>query len=120
MREALMPLWDKHHVDLVVSGHDHDYERSKPATGPASSPTVAASPTQGTTYVVCAGSGASAYAPGKGVAPYREKSVAYGSGTPYMGVYGTITLDGAKLGFTAYGLKSAAPDDVVDSFELAR
>ncbi len=127
MRSALMPIWDRHHVDLVVSGHDHDYERSKPATGPATKPTVQSAATSGTTYVVCAGAGASGYAPGTVAAPYREKSVGFGAGkagSPYVGLYSLITLEGRKLTFTAYGLKASsktvAADDVIDTFELAR
>jgi hypothetical protein len=116
-RTALMPIWDQYHVDLVLNGHDHNYERSKPSTGPASAPVPAAG---GTTYVVCAGSGADAYAPGKDPAPYREKNVGYGGGTPYTGVYAILTLDGPKLHVSAYGLKASAPDDEVDSFDLSR
>jgi Purple acid Phosphatase, N-terminal domain/Calcineurin-like phosphoesterase len=29
MRDVLMPLYDKYHVDLVLQGHDHLYARSK-------------------------------------------------------------------------------------------
>ncbi len=123
-REALMPVWDKHHVDLVLNGHDHNYERSKPVTGPAKAPVVAASSTAGTTYVVCAGAGASAYAPGGGTVAYREKNVAFGMGTPYVGVYSLFSVEGPKLTFTAYGLKSAGGsvmgDDVIDTFTLLR
>jgi hypothetical protein len=33
IREQWLPLFDRYHVDLVVSGHDHDYERSFPVRG---------------------------------------------------------------------------------------
>ena len=33
IREAWLPLFDKYGVDLVVCGHDHDYERSYPVRG---------------------------------------------------------------------------------------
>jgi hypothetical protein len=33
IREAWLPLFDKYEVDLVVNGHDHDYERSYPVRG---------------------------------------------------------------------------------------
>lgn len=33
IREAWLPLFDRHGVDLVVCGHDHDYERSWPVRG---------------------------------------------------------------------------------------
>ena len=33
IREAWVPLFDRYQVDLVVNGHDHDYERSYPVRG---------------------------------------------------------------------------------------
>jgi Calcineurin-like phosphoesterase/Purple acid Phosphatase, N-terminal domain len=33
LREAWLPLFDRYGVDLVVCGHDHDYERSFPVRG---------------------------------------------------------------------------------------
>jgi hypothetical protein len=33
IREIWKPLFDQYQVDLVVNGHDHDYERSKPVNG---------------------------------------------------------------------------------------
>jgi hypothetical protein len=33
IREAWLPLFDKYGVDLVLCGHDHDYERSWPVRG---------------------------------------------------------------------------------------
>ena len=56
-RAYFVPIWDKYHVDLALGGHDHNYERTKPITGPAATPTLHASPKDGTVYVVCAGSG---------------------------------------------------------------
>ena len=41
-REAFLPIIEKHGADLVLSGHDHDYQRSKPQNG--------------TTYIVSGGS----------------------------------------------------------------
>ena len=46
--EAWVPVFDKHHVDLVLQGHDHAYLRTYPLRGPAG----AATADQGTTYVV--------------------------------------------------------------------
>ncbi|HEY2517230.1 MAG TPA: fibronectin type III domain-containing protein, partial [Polyangiaceae bacterium] len=31
-RSTMAPLFDKYHVDLVMNGHDHEYERTKPIT----------------------------------------------------------------------------------------
>ena len=120
VRTELMPVWDKHHVDLVLNGHDHNYERSKPVTGPAASPTVQAAANQGTTYVVCAGAGATSYSPGSAPAAYREKNAGFGGSTGYLGVYAVLTLDGRKLHLSAYGLKATAPDDEIDAFDLTR
>jgi 3',5'-cyclic AMP phosphodiesterase CpdA len=33
IREAWLPLFDRYEVDLVLCGHDHDYERSFPVRG---------------------------------------------------------------------------------------
>ena len=60
VREAWVPLFDKYSVDLVISGHNHRYERTLPlragtVTG-ASNSTVDSS--QGTTYVTAGGGGA--------------------------------------------------------------
>ena len=32
-RELLEPILRRHHVDLVLAGHDHDYERTHPLHG---------------------------------------------------------------------------------------
>jgi hypothetical protein len=32
-QERLVPLFARHHVDLVLTGHDHDYERTVPQDG---------------------------------------------------------------------------------------
>jgi hypothetical protein len=48
LREAWVPIFDKHHVDIVLQGHDHAYQRTYPlrahrATG---------APADGTIYVI--------------------------------------------------------------------
>ena len=116
LRDRMVPIYDKYHVDLVLAGHDHNYERSKPLMSPPATPTVGT----GTTYVVCAGAGAGGYAPGSAPAPYREKNVGFGGSTPYVGVYAVMTLEPKKLAFKAYGLKNAGGDDVTDPFDLTR
>jgi hypothetical protein len=47
LREAWQPVFDKHGVDLVLTGHDHTYARSNLTTGVA-----ARSAKSGTVYVV--------------------------------------------------------------------
>jgi acid phosphatase type 7 len=119
-RASLVPIYDRYSVDLVVNGHDHDYERSKPlkaGSPPGGAPVVGA----GTTYVVSAGAGADAYPTGT-PQPFTAISVAYGSGTTYIGSYSLLQLQGNTLKLTAYGLKASsstvAGDDVIDSFDL--
>jgi hypothetical protein len=51
VRAALQPIIDAHQVDLVLNGHDHDYERTKPMRG--------ATAGSGTTYVRFGSAGAS-------------------------------------------------------------
>jgi Calcineurin-like phosphoesterase/Purple acid Phosphatase, N-terminal domain len=57
VREAWLPLVDQYKVDLVIAGHDHDYEISKPMRGNA----VQATNADGTVYVVSGGAGAELY-----------------------------------------------------------
>ena len=33
MREVFAPVFAEHHVQLVLSGHEHDYQRSEPIDG---------------------------------------------------------------------------------------
>jgi hypothetical protein len=61
LRDVWGPLFDRHQVDLVISGHVHAYERTNPMI--AGQPTARVhsggtvnSATQGTTYI-CAGGG---------------------------------------------------------------
>jgi hypothetical protein len=49
--QYLVPLFDQHHVHLVLSGNTHNYERSFPLTGGS------VESTGGTTYVVSGGGG---------------------------------------------------------------
>jgi hypothetical protein len=50
----LVPLLDRHAVDIVFAGHDHDYERTLPLRGG-----VVTAPGAGTIYVVTGGGGES-------------------------------------------------------------
>jgi len=33
VQKTLVPIFERHHVDLVLAGHDHDYERTEPQNG---------------------------------------------------------------------------------------
>jgi len=48
MREMLLPLYDKYHVDLVLQGHDHLYARSKKLAGG----NIVAADAPGTIYMI--------------------------------------------------------------------
>ncbi len=55
MRREFTPLFEKYGVDLVLTGHDHNYERSHPMKGEA----VAGSGARGIAYLVVGSGGAS-------------------------------------------------------------
>lgn len=57
LQEAWGPLIDAGDVDLVISGHDHIFERTKPLNAGV----VQASAADGTTYIVSGGAGADLY-----------------------------------------------------------
>ena len=120
LRKTLAPIFDAHHVDLVINGHDHAFERSKPlraGVDPRGAPTLVAAG-QGTVYVVNAGAGADAYAIAD--APFIEKAAKFGAGTAFDGLYGVLTLEGRKITVAAYGLTGAGNDPVIDSFDLVK
>ncbi|MDU2063872.1 MAG: metallophosphoesterase [Sporomusaceae bacterium] len=53
VKAAFLPVFDKHHVDVVFNGHDHAYSR----TYPIYQDSFVASPAKGTVYVVTGRSG---------------------------------------------------------------
>jgi hypothetical protein len=65
------PIYDQYHVDLVINGHDHNYERSFPMFGNQVKPT----PAEGTVYLVAGSAGAELYDNGTGFwTAYSEKT----------------------------------------------
>ena len=48
LRERFVPIFDKHHVDFVLQGHDHAYQRTHPLRAHAR----AATPAGGTIYLM--------------------------------------------------------------------
>ncbi len=54
LNARLVPLFDRHRVALVLSGHDHDYERFCPSVGLGAQRRCTP---EGTTYVVTGGAG---------------------------------------------------------------
>lgn len=76
VRERLVPLFERHRVSLVLSGHDHHYERTHPI--------------EGVTYVVTGGGGRGTRAPG------RSDFTAFAEGVLHL-VHGEVTADGLTL-----------------------
>ncbi len=67
VRAALAPLFDKYSVDLVVQGHNHQYERTNPIKGGKSGAQAPDRSTvhpekDGTTYICCGSGGRPRYA----------------------------------------------------------
>ncbi len=57
LKAVILPIIDKHHVDLVINGHDHGYSR----TYPIYQDSFVAGPADGTVYVVAGRSGKKFY-----------------------------------------------------------
>jgi len=71
LQQAWMPLIDKYKLDLVLNGHDHEYEISKPLVNGV----VQASNANATVYVVGGGAGAELYEIGPAFhTAYAEKT----------------------------------------------
>ena len=96
VRAAFAPIFDRHHVDLVLSGHEHDYERSVPIRE-----TADGGPT---TYIVTGGGGAKLYA-----AASAWWTAASRSAYHYM----RGGIDGCRLTIEAIGLDGEAFDSTV-------
>jgi acid phosphatase type 7 len=104
-REAFLPLFDKHHVDLVLTGHDHTYARSfRLVNG-----TVVPEGLPGTVYIVSS-SGPKFY---EYTSPYDSLMAKSGVN---IQLYQSITVDGGRLNFRAYTADGA----LYDSFELRK
>lgn len=60
---TLVPVFDKHHVDVVFNGHNHFYQRFEPMCcgGGADMGQPTGDPATGTTYIVTGGGGATTY-----------------------------------------------------------
>jgi hypothetical protein len=67
LQQLWTPLYDQHGVDLVLNGHDHDYEVTHPLVWDEGLMTgrVVETPADGTVYVVSGGAGAELYGAGE-------------------------------------------------------
>jgi len=93
LQAAWMPIYDARGVDLVMNGHDHDYERSKTMKGGMPS-------ASGTVYIVNGGGGADLYAAG------MTPSTAFSQSTY---AYSIVDATPAKLTVSAFSLMNGAP-----------
>jgi hypothetical protein len=66
LQREWLPLYTEHGVDLVLNGHDHDYEISHPMVWDATAmaPAIAPDTATGTVFVVSGGAGANLYGNG--------------------------------------------------------
>ena len=100
VRQALVPIFERYGVQLVISGHDHVYERSIPWREFVAGGGFV-------TYVVSGGGGAPTY--GAGIGPWTAASLAAHH-------YVRVTADGCLLRGEAVGLTGS----VFDTFQINR
>jgi hypothetical protein len=105
VQQSWVPLFEKHGLDMTLSGHDHDYERSFPVRG-----SQKVSPGQGVVHVVAGGF----YAPGysAGTDWWTQKSVS-GNVSNYL----VIEVQDRALHAVAY---SGDGNQVLDDFSLTK
>lgn len=101
--DLAVPLFDQYGVDLSLSGHDHDYERTLPLNGGQ-----IVDEGQGTVYVTCAGFYSQKYY-GNGQSDFTAVSFD-GSRNCYL----VLKVDGPTLAVTAY----TGDHEVLDAFSL--
>ncbi|KFE67339.1 purple acid phosphatase family protein [Hyalangium minutum] len=106
MRNEFGPLFEQHGVDLVLTGHDHNYERTQPMWGGD----VAPAGTRGITYVVV----------GSGGAKLRRFPEEAPSWTAYRNNTDTGYLEVAVNGGTLTAKFYNPNGEVKDSFTLTK
>lgn len=125
---ALVPIFDKHHVDLVFNGHNHFYQRFQPLQYSSANPEEGipvSDPADGTIYVITGGAGALTYA----LDLYMWGLCAFTVGAEVCSGdhhYVTVEIDGGTLRFaartTAQQLFGSDPDNItlIDGFEIVK
>jgi acid phosphatase type 7 len=115
LRKAWQPIFDEYQVDIVFSGHDHLYERTKPMRGlngsegkvAAMAADGAAINASGTMFVVSGGAGAPLYgADGRCDHTFITESVRN---------YVIVEIQGRDLTLTAYRDNGSILDELVYS-----
>jgi hypothetical protein len=103
LQQAWMPLIDRYALDLVLNGHDHEYEISKPLRNGA----PVASNAGGTVYVVGGGAGAELYEIGAGTIPFRSYAEKTHSAAVIRVSRSMLTLDAFRPDGTAINMPEA-------------
>ncbi len=98
------PLFQKHQVDFVLSGHFHYYMRSKPMLGRE----ISDDPTKGTYYMISIGTKGKNEGAAKGY--YAQVQF------PASFLYQKVRIDGKSLSFDTFNLEG----EIVDSFSLKK
>ena len=106
---ALLPLIDRHSVDLVWTGHVHSYERTWPLTAEGPVPGGFGRPDTGTIYMVTGGGGGSLETPGP-IRPWFSNHVRYGHH------FCTVSVNGSHLEVRAFDEQGR----LFDTFDLRK
>lgn len=96
--DAWGPLFDKYHVDMVMSGHFHYYLRTKPIKDGE----IVDSKADGTVYLMSVGTN------GKNKEMKEGDYVAHQFGGDFL--YQLVEIDGNELTYTSYNLEGEAVD----------
>ena len=107
VRKAWCPLFDRYHVDLVLSGHEHNYERSGPVNFTASPGALMPDWSDARCYVVTGGAGAP-------LSPLSSNWWAESRAALYNWV--EVTVSGKSLNLQAHDLAGG----VIDFLELTK
>ncbi len=110
LRAAWQPVFDRHEVDIVFNGHDHDYERSKPIRGFAAGTSDGEVQAwgAGTIYVVSGGAGAPLYGVDDGC--YHTETI------ESVNHYVIVDIEDRTLRYAAHRLDGT----MLDSFEITK
>jgi hypothetical protein len=100
LQREWMPIYERHGVDLVLNGHDHNYQRMHPLRGGE-----IVDATEGVVYVVTGGGGAPLY----GLTDNERQAVTTQSHHSLVLTVSTESIEG-----TAYGVDGT----VLDTFSL--
>jgi 3',5'-cyclic AMP phosphodiesterase CpdA len=105
MRDVLLPLYDKYHVDLVLQGHDHLYARSQKLAG--GKPVAADAP--GTVYMISV-SGPKMYEVDHTFEPLMAKVITNTQ------MFQVIDVDGDRMVLRAY----SSEGQQLDGFQIEK